>query len=245
MASRFMRGLAKIGMVEIDESAAEEAAGEALTMEEIDRIIAEEEAAGRAAPSPASLPASAPGSAAPGGIGAIAEGEGFAQIYQGAKIPESAYSADKLLRVLDGLKAMGPQVRKAAVMAMDAADDEWSVADAVLDAQRKAKALTTRGAQLSEQLTGIQTRAEQGKQKRDEYLDRAREQILGKITDLQNQLETETKKMLTEKTEIDSAVFAAQQAHQRESHRLTTEVDRLAEIPQIFAIQRGGTGEAQ
>lgn len=191
---------------------------------------------------PAMPPSKSPSPSA-NGIGAIAEVEGFDSIYSAAQVPSSPYSAEKLLRVLDGLKAMPAPTRKAAVLAMDAADEEWSVADAVLDAQRKTKALAARIQQLSSDLQTIQTNAQAEKQKRDDFLNRAREQIMEKINDLQRQLESETATMLTEKTEIDSAVFAAEQAHQRETRRLNNEAARLGEIPHIFAIERSGAVE--
>jgi hypothetical protein len=240
MASTFLRGLARVGLVELDESEMPAGDAELIDLDELDRMIAAERDPG---PASAAAPVSLPAADTKSGIGAIVEGEGFDKMYAAAKVPASAYPAEKLLKVLDGLKSMAPQTCKAAVLAMDAADDDWSVADSVLDAQRKTKILAARSERLDTELAGIRQRGQAEKTKRDDYLTRARETILQKITDLQQTLANETATALSEKTDFDAAVFAAEQAHQRESHRLSTEVTRLAEVPRVFAIQRGGAGD--
>ncbi len=71
----------------------------------------------------------------------IEEGKALDEIFALANIPPAAFSAEKLLRLLDGLRAMDATTRRAAVLAMDAADDNWTIADPVTDAQRKTAAL--------------------------------------------------------------------------------------------------------
>ena len=67
----------------------------------------------------------------------ITEGKSFDSIFADANLPISPFPAERLLRLLDGLQAMDETTRKAAVKAMDAADDTWAIDDPVLDAQRK------------------------------------------------------------------------------------------------------------
>ncbi len=65
----------------------------------------------------------------------------FDQIYAEQALPAVPFSAEKLLRVLDGLAALDPGARKAAVQALDAADDAWAIDDVLGDAERKKRAL--------------------------------------------------------------------------------------------------------
>jgi hypothetical protein len=65
----------------------------------------------------------------------------LAEVYAAAGIPASAYPAEKLLRVLDGLGAMDQGTQKVAIAAMDAADDGWTIDDPIRDAQYKVEAL--------------------------------------------------------------------------------------------------------
>jgi hypothetical protein len=62
-------------------------------------------------------------------------------VYAAAGVPPSPYPAEKLLRVLDGLRAMDQATQKAAIAAMDAADDSWTIEHPIRDAQHKAQAL--------------------------------------------------------------------------------------------------------
>ena len=81
-----------------------------------------------------------------------AEGIALADIFAAAGVPDSPYPAELLLRLLDGLRAMDAGTRKAAVLAMDAADDNWQIGDCIADADRKISALDAYKQQLNAQL---------------------------------------------------------------------------------------------
>ncbi|MEM9069687.1 MAG: hypothetical protein AAGE52_14340 [Myxococcota bacterium] len=230
-------------LVELDEEEEAKIAKEPaddLSLDEIDRILAEEAKKApppKAAPPPRVQPAPPPAAPATGSS-EISEDRPFDQIYAEAAVPEAPYSAEKLLRVLDGLKAMDPATRKAAVVAMDAADEEWTIADAVLDAQRKITVLEQNMQQVQSQLTHIRDTAEQEKTTRDAYLAQATETIRQKIAELEQTLQTETAQIAAQKAEIDGKVEAAQAATAREAARLQGEIERLRAIPSTFALER-------
>lgn len=256
MSNAFLKALSKMKLVELDEEEQKAVAkdeGSELTMEEIDRILAEEDkanaakAAGGAAPAPAAHPRQAAAAPAPtpsatpsaaGGSGAITEDIPFDTLYSAAGTPPSTYPAEKLLKVLEGLKAMPPETRKAAVLAMDAADDAWSVADAVLDAERKIAVLEKERASLAQQVQSLAAHAEAEKSKRDQYIAQASESIRQQIQDLESKLQAEAAKMAQEKAELDAKVETARAAASREEARLGGEAQRLREVPQVFAISR-------
>ncbi len=242
MANRFLKALAAVKLVELDEEEEKKVAAEppSMSMDEIDAILAADaEAEGKAPPPPPPKPkpAVAPPAQPITASSEIAEGRPFEDYYRSHTVPEAPYSAEKLLRVLDGLKAMPSATRKAAVIAMDAADDEWKIADAVLDAQRKARVLALVQKNVTHQVEQIIETAATEKATRDSYLAEATAQIQKKIQDLETMLQQETQQITKQKAEIDARVSAAREASAREVERLRLESDRLAELPTMFAAE--------
>lgn len=66
----------------------------------------------------------------------------FDDIYAQAGVGISAYPAERLLRLLDGLSAMDQATRLMAIKAMDAADESWTIDDPLADAAAKVQALS-------------------------------------------------------------------------------------------------------
>ena len=86
----------------------------------------------------------------------VAAGIALDSIYAAAGVPSSAYPAERVLKILDGLAAMDSATKRAAIAAMDAADDTWTVDDVIGDAARKATALRGHVDQLSRQIGDAQ-----------------------------------------------------------------------------------------
>ncbi|EXI84846.1 MAG: hypothetical protein AW12_02350 [Candidatus Accumulibacter sp. BA-94] len=109
------------------------------------------------------------------------EGQSFADIFAGAAVPPSPYPAEKLLRLLDGLRAMDAVTRKAAVLAMDAADDNWQIDDCLRDAELKIAALDEHKNRLAAQMESRERQSaeivEQIRLKLDEATAAIRQQI--------------------------------------------------------------------
>lgn len=80
------------------------------------------------------------------GEAAFVPGDGatlnFDDIYAQAGLSASAYPAERLLRLLDGLSAMDQATRLMAIKAMDAADESWTINDPLADAAAKVQALS-------------------------------------------------------------------------------------------------------
>lgn len=248
MANGFLRALAAIKLVEIDEVEEREATPPPpeLNQDEIDRVLAAEETRDRAVADGArqramSANQTSVDTAAPRDFAMeseIEEGKPFPAYYAESALPDSPYPAEKLLRVLDGLRAMDANTRKAAVLAMDAAEDSWTIADVVLDAQRKLGALNQASEQLGQQLRGITEQARVEKETRDKYLAEATATIQRKIQELETALAREIQDIAAQKAQIDGRVQAAQIAYQRELARIEAERQRLSEIPTTFVIER-------
>lgn len=236
--SRFLKALAKMKLVELDEDELLTAGSHDGDAEGIDRVLEETRAmidqSGSEAEQAAEAQSAQPADPAPipGGATEVDEGTPLDALY--GHLPASPFSAEKLLRLLDGLKAMDPTTRRTAVLAMDAADDGWTLHDALLDAQRKVEVLQTRRGDLSQTVANAEATADAGLAAQDEYKAQASETIRTQIADLEALLEQELTKVADEKAAIHGRLQATRDAAAREDARLEAEVDRLFTLHQAF-----------
>jgi hypothetical protein len=243
----FLKALAKVGLVELDEreqarlQTTEE--GSAVDDAALDRILARadgsahDEGAIAGAPTRAAPRIDAQAAADTLASAEIAEGRPFDDLYREAAITASPFPAEKLLRLLDGLRAMDPATRKTAVTAMDAADETWAIEDAVLDAQRKMRALADVKTRLARQVAAAETTARTETEEQDRYQERAVASIRQQIAQLEKLMETEIGKVAEHKAAAHARLQATRDACARETARCEAETRRLQEIPHTFAPQ--------
>lgn len=228
MSVGFLKVLQKAGLVELD---AEERAAASDAVRDFDPAGTDV----RAAP-PVDLPPPAPVvEVLPAAACAIDEQRSFEALYREQAVPPSPFPAEKLLKLLDGLRAMEPAVRKAAIQAMDAADDAWTVDDAVLDAQRKIGALQQAQNYLAQQTSSAQAHAQEQLQQRDEQHEAAVEAVKRQIAELEALRQREVEKAAADRAAIQAAAKAVEEAALRETARLEGELTRLRQIIEIFA----------
>lgn len=237
--SKFLKALAKVGLVELDEAERtnlEATEGEELSQEDVDRILAD----ARGTDAPAEAPetaAPAPVPPAPAYATGVDEGRDLDAIYAEMSVPSSPFPAEKLLKLLDGLRAMDAHTRKTAVLAMDSADENWTIEDAMLDAQRKIEALER--AKMRVRST-VQATEESAKRELDEtakYQDEATSTIRKQIADLEAMLQRELESVASQKATIQARVEAERAAASREAKRFDQEIARLSEIAKTFHTQ--------
>ena len=165
----------------------------------------------------------------------VVEGRAFEEIFASANLPPSPFPAERLLRLLDGLRAMDEATRKAAVMAMDGADENWTIADPVIDAQRKSAVLES----YREGLTAQVASTEQTTAAKIAELTGGQESVVAEIRkqilELEKLLEREVQKKTEQIAALDASLKATRDAVDREGRRITAEIDRLREIPAQFA----------
>lgn len=166
--------------------------------------------------------------------GAIAEGMSLDEIFGLASIAPCPFPAEKLLRLLDGLRAMDAATRKAAVLAMDAADDSWSIADPVTDARAKVAVLGAYKQRLSQQIAAAEQDAGARIEAVKSNLDQVSSEIRAQIGELERLLEREVTKAAQETTALEAQLRATREAAAREAHRMDKETERYAEIPSAF-----------
>jgi hypothetical protein len=231
----FLRTLARVGLVELDGEEAATASAPEVDDAAIESILAAESAV-PLEPLPAAT------SATQGQL--VAEGQPFEAIYESASVAPSKYPAEKLLRMLDGLRAMDPGTRKAAVLAMDAADDAWTLQDAVLDAQRKMRALERAALGIDQQMEAARAKAQADVSAQETYREQATASIRQQIADLEALLEKELRQVAEERARIQNSIESADLAASREKARLNAEAERLREVPTLFGAPAPAGGAA-
>ena len=161
-------------------------------------------------------------------------GHAFADIFVTAGVPASPYPAEKLLRLLDGLRAMDAGTRKAAVLAMDAADDNWQITDCLRDAELKVAALDEHKRQLAVQMQDRERQSAELVEQIKGTLDQATTAIRQQISELEQLLEREVTRAAQEATHVEASLRSSREAAARETRRIDAEVERLREIPNTF-----------
>jgi hypothetical protein len=239
---KLLKTLAKMGLVELDADnrAILDKDNQRIDMTAIDHILQEQALSQGATPAVPKAPQPSSDVAQKGDAG-ILEGRSFEEIYALARVPPSAYPAEKLLKLLDGLRTMDPGTRKAAVMAMDAADEDWTVENAIRDAQHKIRALQDASASLVEAVSRAEAKAQADLDAQERYQQEAMASIRKQIAELEALLEQELQKVAEERAAIQAQLQQTREACERETSRFKQEITRLKEIPDSF----GGTAPTQ
>jgi BMFP domain-containing protein YqiC len=230
--SRLLKTLAKIGLVKLDEAdrmrweGAPEDSGAALGSTPEAETGGADTGVRPYEPAPVDPEAAADQDAL--------EGRPLADIYTKAQVPPSFYSAEKLLKLLEGLRTLDPSTRKAAVLAMDAADEDWAVDDAVRDAEHKIRALEQSGAALIDVVKRAEAQAKVDVEAQDRYQHEATSSIRKQIADLEALLAREIEKVAGERAGIQARLQRTKEACGRETKRFREEMARLQEIRGSF-----------
>lgn len=170
-------------------------------------------------------------------LSSVVEGKTFDSIFAEAGVPASPYPAERLLRLIDGLRAMDANTRHTAVRAMDAADDSWTIEDPVLDAQRKIGVLESYRQALAGQVASNEELAVAEVAELKAAEEKAVAEIRKQIAGLEKLLEREMHKTAETIATRQAGMSAERAAADRETQRVNTEIDRLREI----AVQFAGT----
>jgi hypothetical protein len=226
--SKFLSALAKVGLIELESD--DKTSVSPVDTAAIDALLADAGINKDAIPEVATTTLPAP----PAPKGAIVEGRAFSEIYAAAGVAKSPLNADKLLKILNGLRMMDIATRKAAVMAMDAAEEAWTIEDALLDVQRKTRALNGAKTGIDAQLTRAETEAKSIRTDADALEATETTRIRGAIQALEAELETMRKTIVSAKATAQSEFETARELGFREKARFDTEIARLQEINSTF-----------
>jgi ABC-type transporter Mla subunit MlaD len=211
--------LEKAGLVRRDEEAADPGAETAYSAE------APPEDPPEAAPAEPALP--------------IAESTAMSleDVYAAAAIPPSPYPAERLMRLIDGLKEMSDDMRRRTIEAIDAADDSWTIADPLRDARAKIAAidrhLGTIRAGIAQAETEAGARIEATRQRSDGSIADIRRQI----AELEGLLAREVARGAEELAAIESTLRTSKDG----AHREIDGLSRAAGALQGLVSQFDGT----
>lgn len=244
--SRLLRALEKAGLVELDARSSEATESEEHTPEQAwsgtDAETTEDE---NPSPAPADDAAEQQTQAANTTPGAEANGPSWGrpleEIYAENAVRPSPFPAEKLLKLLDGLRMLEPNARKAAVLALDAADEAWTIDDALLDAEHKLRALRQAQTGMQQQLQTLTQRASDDLAEREAQQQQRSAQIRKQISELESLLEREIARASEDRAAIQNHLQQQQQQAQQEQNRLEQECARLQELASIFASENHST----
>jgi hypothetical protein len=122
--------------------------------DDIDAIIRRAAQAEAVASSPAATAEPTASAAAADAVG-VEEGLSFADIFGRQGVAEAQFPVERLLKLVEGLRTLDPATRRAAITAMDVADETWSMDQVLADADAKVAALRGHQRQMQGAADGI------------------------------------------------------------------------------------------
>lgn len=146
------------------------------------------------------------------------------QVYAAAGVPACAYPAERLLRLLEGLKAMDEATRRQTIQAIDAADDSWTLDDPKRDAQAKVAAIEAHSASIR---SGV-AQAEQEAQAQLRAQMQAQETSVAEIKRQISELEGLLAREIARGAQENAALEASLQVTRESANRELTQLARSA-----------------
>ena len=210
---------------------------------DIDAIIrraAAAESRGTRASAPPPVPAQAQtpaGEASPAAAEALAgveEGLAFPDIYARQGLAEAAFPVERLQKLVDGLRTLDPTTRRAAITAMDVADETWSMDQVLADADAKIDALRGHQRHLQAGADALvqhnRERIAELESSRDTRVAELRRQIAA----LEAQVQDAIGAAAADVARLQSESESNKAALQRETQRLDTQVAGLQDLVAQF-----------
>jgi hypothetical protein len=183
----------------------------------------------------------------PGGDGAMAgdasseaadyvlpEGVAFEQLFQEAGVPDAAFPIERLQKLIEGLRQLDPTTQKAAVLAMDAADETWTIEGVLKDAQLKTDALHAYLDRVTAKTAQIQGNIERDIAGMTSAKDSAITDIQAQIAELQKKLEATASQHASGISTLAGKKTTAQQAADRERQRVNECINRINNLIHPF-----------
>lgn len=214
--------LAKTGLVELDPS---EIAASALTPP-----IRSQEPGPPVVLATLEKAAVAPPDVAPVVTGEITENTSLDSIYAVFGVAPSAFPAERLLKVLDGLKGMDASSQRTAIQAMAAASDSWTVADALGDAANKIAALKAHVVKLNESVGAVRQQALSEQTRLMQEHGELKAAIAEQIAQLQQAAALAEQEHASAVAATEARTAAAAAAGERETARIQAEIEKLATL---------------
>lgn len=165
---------------------------------------------------------------------AIEEGLDLGEIYARQGVAVAAFPVERLMKLVEGLRTLDPTTRRAAITAMDVADETWSMDHVLADAD--AKVLALRGHQQA--LKAIAENIGQSNHERIAALESDRDGAVAalreQIAALEAQIQDAVGSTAAEVAKLQSQSESAKAALQRETLRIDATILNLEELAAQF-----------
>jgi hypothetical protein len=165
-----------------------------------------------------------------------ASGMGLEAIYAGAGVPPCVYPAERLIRLLDGLSAMDDGLRRQTILAIDAADDTWTLDDPLRDAAAKAAAIDAHARTLRAGVTQAERETRAQLEALNQRQATAVAEIKRQIGELEALLEREIARGVQDNAALNANLQARQDGAARELDGLQQTAHRLRALPAQFNV---------
>jgi hypothetical protein len=164
----------------------------------------------------------------------VEEGLSFTDIYLRQSVADAQFPVERLLKLVEGLRALDPTTRRAAIMAMDVADETWSMDQVLADADAKMAALRGHQRQMQGAADGVvqanRERVAALETSRDGRLAELRQQIAGLEAQIQDAVGTTAADVAKLQSESESNKAALM----RETQRIDAHILNLQELVAQF-----------
>lgn len=164
----------------------------------------------------------------------VEEGLSFVDIYARQNVAEASFPVERLLKLVEGLRTLDPTTRRAAIMAMDVADETWSMEHVLADADAKMAAL--RGHQR--QMQGAADGVVQANRERVAALESSRDARLAElrqqISALEAQIQDAIGSTAADVAKLQSESESNKAALLRETQRIDAHILNLQELAAQF-----------
>jgi hypothetical protein len=164
----------------------------------------------------------------------IDEGLDFAEIYTRQGVAVAQFPVERLLKLIEGLRALDPTTRRAAITAMDVADETWSMDQVLADAD--AKVLALRGHQHA--LKAIAENTANANRERIATLESSRDGAVAALREqiamLEAQIQEAVGSTAAEVAKLQSQSESAKAALQRETLRIDAQILNVEELVAQF-----------
>jgi len=158
------------------------------------------------------------------------------QVYGAANVPPAAYPAERLLRLLDGLKAMDEGLRRQTIHAIDAADDSWTIDDPIRDASAKVAAIEAHAATIHAGVSQAEQQAQTLLAELRQRQEGSAAEIRRQISDLEGLLSRELARGAQEAAALESGLQSTKEAAARELGNLSRAATELRALIAQFKL---------
>ena len=164
----------------------------------------------------------------------IPEGLDVADIYTDAGVVASVYPYEKFVKLVDGLAALDDSAKKAALAAMDAADDVWTVADIASDLVNKRIALVQYQRDIEATVVSLETKANAAIAERKMQSDAHVSEMRTQISALEQSIQDEFQATGTLIGELHAQLAANKSAGEREGQRIGAVVFKMTTVEKTY-----------